>query len=95
MAGSYSNSIFYFMRNLHNVLKNDCTKIHFGHKGQLLQASKEVRLHHRFISRVAGSQGSCVSCGTHRAGRCRGSPCGWEIEQICVCVGSHCQRRDL
>ena len=29
MAGSYGNSIFYFMRNLPNVLKNDCTKIHF------------------------------------------------------------------
>ena len=29
MAGSYSNSIFYFMRNLHNVLKNDCTKYIF------------------------------------------------------------------
>ena len=25
MAGSYSNSIFCFMRNLPNVLKNDCT----------------------------------------------------------------------
>ena len=29
MAGSYSNSIFYFMRNLHSVFRNDCTKIHF------------------------------------------------------------------